>query len=116
MEFIEAQAERMRRSPTKAEKVLWPALRPYGFRWQFPVCLPRLKTLRNDYYILDFFHPAKNLCLEVDGSSHTRKKGRDGRRDRRLSHHGIKTIRFSNKQVLTDLENVIDIVMLELAI
>ena len=104
MAFLIREAEHMRREPTKAEAALWAALKPLGFVQQLAVRVPRLKSARNDYFILDFFHLGRKLCVEVDGSSHRRRKGRDGRRDRRLAAHGIRTLRVSNEDVLGDLD------------
>jgi very-short-patch-repair endonuclease len=110
MAFIEAHAERMRRSPTPAEAKLWDALKPLGFERQVPMRIRRLKSWRYDLYILDFYNSARKLAIEVDGSIHRKRKGRDGRRDRRLSAHGIQTLRIWNDEVLNDLEATLTLI------
>jgi very-short-patch-repair endonuclease len=55
----------MRRQPTDVEAKLWQLMRlknmaGYKFRRQHPV----------KEYILDFYCPAKRLCIELDGGQH----------------------------------------------
>ncbi len=60
-----ANAKRMRKNMTDAERKLWHELRAHrlmglGFRRQYPI--------RN--YIADFACPARRLIVEIDGSQH----------------------------------------------
>ena len=89
----------MAANPTDAEARLWEILEPLGFRCQEPY-EGVTKNLGHWSYILDFFHWGHNLCVEVDGSCHRKRKGRDRRRDTRLRGEGITTLRLSNNQVL----------------
>jgi very-short-patch-repair endonuclease len=103
--FLDANAERMRHAPTEAERVLWEHLEPLGFQRQveFTGCT---KNGGMWQYILDFHWYRAGigggLCIEVDGSSHRNRKGRDRRRDTRLATIGIRTLRLSNDEVLRD--------------
>ena len=59
----------------------------------------------NDYqfYILDFYLPKYNICLELDGSHHyddPKQVEHDSKRDIELSKINIKTLRFPNKVAL----------------
>lgn len=113
--FIASQADMMRVHQTRAEARLWAAIKPLGFKASEPVSLPRLKhPERVDDFILDFYHPAAKVCVEVDGGYHKDQRGPDGRRDRRLAAHGITTIRISNETVLEDLDLAIMTIKLEL--
>ena len=114
--FCEMQAERMRREPTKAERALWAMLEPKakphamtGWKTQVPIGTWTKNGGRVDY-ILDFAWLDDNgipaLCIEVDGGVHKKQKGRDRRRDMRLATLGIRTIRFSNAEVLNHPERV----------
>lgn len=47
-----------------------------------------------------------NLVIEIDGSSHNQKKGYDEVRDNYLKQIGIQTLRFTNDEVLNNLELV----------
>ena len=57
-------------------------------------------------FILDFYCSELNLAIEIDGSSHDRKKGYDEARDKFLQQIGIKTIRVTNNEVLNNIEAV----------
>jgi len=105
--FLEAHALRMKQEPTAAEKRLWEALEGLG-GWEFqrPILIPGKATNQRPY-IMDFFSPAKMLCVEVDGSSHRFRVGRDGRRDGWLRRMGIRTLRFSNGDVMHRLEQTL---------
>jgi very-short-patch-repair endonuclease len=65
-------------------------------------------------YILDFWIPP-DLCIEVDGSVHDRRKAYDKRRDGHLRKMGIKTIRFSVEDVMGNAKAVVAIIKFEIA-
>ncbi|WP_298283758.1 DUF559 domain-containing protein [Novosphingobium sp.] len=94
------RAAKMRREPTEPERRLWMALRDsrlggYKFRRQKIV----------GHRIFDFFCPAKLLAVEVDGQTHDRE--RDLLRDEALERTtGITIIRFTNEDIMTNLEGV----------
>jgi very-short-patch-repair endonuclease len=47
------------------------------------------------------------LVVEIDGDTHDRE--RDGSRDRQLQErHGFSTVRFTNAEVMSNLEGVLD--------
>ena len=54
--------------------------------------------------IVDFFCPAKGLIVEVDGGTHD--ASRDAVRDARHAMLGLKTLRFSNQEVGSNLGGV----------
>ncbi len=91
------RARRLRREMTKPEVVLWLHLRETGtmglrFRRQHPV----------GPYVLDFYCPSANLCIEVDGFAHTTTEvaRHDERRTRWLESQGIRVLRFPAADVL----------------
>jgi very-short-patch-repair endonuclease len=43
----------------------------------------------------------------MDGGSHRDRKGRDRRRDTRMALQDVRTLRYSNHRVLTDLDGVV---------
>ncbi len=97
------KARNLRTEETEAEKILWEELRGYkvGIKWrrQHPV----------DMYILDFYSPRINLCIELDGSTHNiiENKEYDATRAEYLNNKGIKILRFWNSEVEKDLGNVL---------
>jgi cyclase len=103
--FLETRAAQMAANPTSGETALWTILEPLGFWRQVPIA-GMTKNGGVWQVILDFYHPTLDICVEVDGSSHRTKKGRDRRRDTRLQGEGVKTLRFTNNQVLRHSDEV----------
>ncbi len=60
-------------------------------------------------YILDFYCPEKQLVIEVDGGQHYTKKGKSNDRLRKayLNKYGLNVIRYSNRQILLNIEGVL---------
>ena len=100
-ELVE-KARQLRLNSTPAEKRLWKYIRKkhiHGFDFD------RQKPI--DSFIVDFYCKKLMLAIEIDGYSHNFKFKYDETRQKRLEFLGIKVIRFSEKEVLTDLENVL---------
>ena len=57
-------------------------------------------------YIVDFYCPAVNLAVELDGRSHVGRAVHDGERAKYIVAQGVRLIRFTNDQVLSDLDGV----------
>ena len=107
-----ANARRLRRSMTDAEKKLWARLRGHrlaeaSFRRQVPI----------GPYIVDFFCAAARLVIEVDGGGHGKESGlvRDARRTVWLEDAGYRVLRFWNADVVNEIEAVLDAIVVALA-
>lgn len=96
-------ARELRKNGTKGEAILWnEALRAkkfHGYQFNRQFCI--------DDYIVDFISRKLKLIIEVDGYSHKFKYEEDKVRDKRLEELGYTTVRFSEREVRNDLENVI---------
>ena len=99
-----AFVRQLRRDQTDPEKLLWYSLRNrrlFGlkFRRQYPF----------GPYVLDFYCHEYKLCVELDGGQHYESAGiqHDVQRQAFLVSHGIHTLRFSNREVLQNLEGVL---------
>ncbi|HCB51644.1 TPA: hypothetical protein DEP21_03655 [Patescibacteria group bacterium] len=57
-------------------------------------------------FILDFYCSKLLLAIEIDGNSHIGKEAYDRERDERMRHQGITTVRFTNEEVINDLEKI----------
>jgi very-short-patch-repair endonuclease len=97
-------ARELRNNSTKAEIILWLKLKGkqmygYDFHRQKPI----------DNYILDFFCYELMLGIEVDGYSHEFLEvyNKDIIKEKKMNEFGISVLRFSDKEVLKDMENVI---------
>jgi very-short-patch-repair endonuclease len=56
--------------------------------------------------IVDFYCSKLCLAIEIDGGSHIDRKGLDKYRDQFLKQIGIQTIRFSDIEVINNIEGV----------
>jgi very-short-patch-repair endonuclease len=98
----------LRKNQTNAERKLWLLLRnrqlaKVKFRRQFPV----------DRYILDFYSPEYQLGIEADGGQHYSDKGKvkDELRTGKLAKHGIQILRFSDLDILNNIEGVYAVIL-----
>jgi ATP-dependent DNA helicase RecG len=93
-----------KKESTQAEKILWEALRAkkIGFK------IRRQHII--DIFIADFVCLEKNIIIEVDGGYHNTKeqKEADELRTQILNEIGFKVIRFTNEQVINNLDFVIE--------
>ena len=97
------QRKALRNNLTLAEATLWRALKGRG--------AGGLKFRRQQgigSYMLDFYCPEHQLCVELDGSSHDYHYEYDEARTRYLAEQGIRVVRFSNEQVFTCLNGVVE--------
>jgi len=104
-DVILGHARAMRKNPTKAEQLLWRALRGRN--------LSNLKFRRQQPmkgYILDFYCEAARLGVEVDGEIHLgeQQKRHDEERMEYLGEYGIKIIRFRNEQIIRAMTEVLN--------
>ncbi|HRI21572.1 MAG TPA: endonuclease domain-containing protein [Panacibacter sp.] len=96
-------AKGLRKNMTDAEKLLWQYLKVgvsgLKFRRQHPL----------EIYIADFYCHKIKLVIELDGSVHNLSdiKEKDLVRQKDLEDWGFNIIRFSNKKVMHELENVL---------
>ena len=97
----------LRANMTAPENRLWQYLRtrPLGdlkFRRQFGV----------GPYVLDFYRPKLHLGIEVDGDSHyqANQQANDQSRAEYLKTFGIRLLRFTNAEVMQNLEGVVELV------
>jgi len=102
---------RLRKNQTEAEKKLWVFLRNkqmvgVKFRRQFSI----------GDYIVDFYAPKYKLGIEADGGQHYEEEGKqkDEKRTRELGKLGVKVLRFSDIDILRDIEGVWEVIKGEL--
>jgi leucyl-tRNA synthetase len=98
---LKDHAKEMRKQPTEAENVLWQNIRAnqLGFK------IRRQQVISN--YIADFVYISKKIIIEVDGKIHDFQKEQDESRTQELNKLGYEVIRFSNEEVLFDIEGVL---------
>ncbi|HMI79245.1 MAG TPA: tryptophan synthase subunit alpha [Ferruginibacter sp.] len=103
--FAFENARSLRKTQTKAEQILWEALR------NDQVC--KLKFRRQHpfgNYILDFYNHKMKLVIEVDGEIHNdpEVEAYDKIRTQNLNENGLTVLRFSNSEVEKNLKEVIN--------
>jgi very-short-patch-repair endonuclease len=101
LEELRYLSRKNRKNPTMAEERIWQELlskRKTGYKFL------RQKPIHR--FILDFYCSELNLAIEIDGGSHNRKKGFDLSRDQFLKQIGIKTVRFTNEDIINNIEKI----------
>ena len=98
------KAREMRKNPTEAEAVLWNYLSDnkmgVHFRRQHPVY----------GYIPDFVCLSEKIIIEIDGGYHFEGEQleKDAERTRQLNEEGFIVLRFTNEEVLCDIDNTLE--------
>ena len=97
-------ARELRTNPTDAELKLWQNIR--GKRIQ-GCQFYRQKNIGN--YIVDFYCPAGKLIIELDGGQHYSEDEvkSDAIRDNYLTGLGFTVLRFSDRDVLKNMDGVL---------
>jgi very-short-patch-repair endonuclease len=103
-------AKSMRREMTEPEKRLWHQLRAKRFEGT--------KFRRQNVvgkYIADFYSRATMVIIEVDGNTHGFQHDYDIVREKYLHGLGFNVIRFTNSEVMTNMEGVLTMIALQLS-
>ena len=102
---LKQHARQLRNNMTDAERHLWTKIRMKQLKGcQFY----RQKPIGD--YIVDFFCPGAKLVIELDGSQHFSDEINESDRIRNeyLSSLGLRVLRFTNTDVLTDIKRVVE--------
>ena len=101
LEELKQLSIKNRQNPTEAEYVMWRFLRKNKYGYKFVRQKPIFR------FIIDFYCRKLLLAIEIDGESHNKKKNYDLERDKYLLNANIKTLRFTNDEVLNDFDSVL---------
>ena len=102
----------LRSNMTDAEILLWSKIRRKAIAGhQFY----RQKIIGD--YIVDFYCHSGKLVIEVDGGQHYEPEGKrkDALRDEYMAELGLKVLRFSDREVLENLDVVVEVIWRHLA-
>ena len=86
---------------SRGEKFIWKAIlskKQTGYKY--------LRQRPIDHFIVDFLAPKLNLIIEIDGNSHLNKGSYDRFRQDKLEKLGYQVIRFSEGDVLNNIDDV----------
>ncbi len=102
--YIKQLARELRSNQTAAEQKIWDRIRNKqleGYRFVRQYSIGR--------YIADFYCSKAMLAVEVDGKVHDseERKGYDKIRDEVIRMYGIRVIRFTNDEILFDIDNTL---------
>jgi very-short-patch-repair endonuclease len=94
----------LRRNMTLTEMLLWKKLKDrkiikVKFRRQHPI----------SFFIADFYCHELKLVIEIDGEVHDNKESKeyDINRTAEIGKYGIKLVRFSNEEVINNIDRVV---------
>ena len=102
-ELLKGFARENRKNPTIAEQVLWEHIRDKALGTKF------LRQHIIGDYIADFVSPEHHLIIEVDGAYHAewQQLEKDEDRTGKLNKMGFRVVRFTNEEILNDIETTI---------
>lgn len=107
-----ARARQMRREPTPPERKLWAHLRADqlgGAKFRRQVVIGP--------YIADFAcRTPMKLVVEIDGETHGVQEAYDDERSAFLEQRGYRVLRFSNRDIMQDIESVLRTIATELSL
>ena len=108
--LLKAYALENRKNQTLAEHVLWQSIKGEQLG---------VKALRQHIigdYIVDFLLPTINLVIEVDGAYHAERKQTesDEIRESILNNMGYRVFRFTNEEVLYNIEETLETIAKEI--
>jgi very-short-patch-repair endonuclease len=100
------RARAMRTEMTEPETRLWLQLRAKRFD---EVKFRRQKVIQNEFerYIVDFAANNPKLVIELDGDTHGACQAYDAQRTRFLESKGYTVVRFTNADVITNMDGVL---------
>jgi len=100
------RAKAMRRERTEPETRLWLQLRAKRFE---QVKFRNQKVIHDEQhrYIVDFAANDPKLAIELDGGTHAGSGGYDAIRTRFLESKGYRVIRYSNVEVMENIDGVL---------
>ncbi len=100
--LLKEKAKEARKKPTEAESIIWERLRNkqigYKIRRQHVI----------DRFIVDFVCLEKMTIIEIDGKIHDTQIEEDRERTEILNKLGFSVIRFTNDEVITSIDEVIN--------
>jgi very-short-patch-repair endonuclease len=105
---LTVRAQSMRKEMTESETRLWLELRAKRFA---DVKFRRQKVIQDERnrYIVDFAANEPKLVIELDGDTHSGRETYDAARTRFLKNKGYTVIRFSNADVIGNMDGVLHV-------
>lgn len=104
---LKTTRKELRKNITEPEKILWQKIRNKSLGTKFR------RQHGIGRYIVDFYCQEFSLVIELDGDNHFTEEAQDYDRQRDLFMQslGIETLRFTNQDVMKNIEGVLLIVL-----
>ena len=101
-DILKPISQTLRKNMTREEKHLW-----YDFLKKLPFNVKRQMMIGD--YIVDFYIASAKIVIEIDGRQHSmpENKESDLERDKKLFDKGIRVLRYSNKDINCNFNNVV---------
>ena len=97
-------ARELRNNMTPAERIIWENIRKKSLGMEFHRQVPILN------YIVDFYCHEIGLVIEIDGNIHDYNFLEDAERQGKMEAHGLHFLRFSNDEILNNMDVVLGII------
>ncbi|MGO3184569.1 MAG: endonuclease domain-containing protein [Aequorivita sp.] len=97
-------ARELRKNMTPSEELVWESIRKRSLGVEFHRQVPILN------YIVDFYCHEIGLVLEIDGGIHDNNVLEDGERQGKMEKYGLHFLRFTNAEVLGDIDGVLGVI------
>lgn len=110
-ERLLAHAKTMRTTQTPAEQKLWLLLRGHRFKG-----IKFSRQVVIGPFIADFAARMRKLVIEIDGDTHGSSIDYDAARTRKIEESGYRVIRFTNADVMGNIEGVARIIEIALGL
>ncbi len=101
---LKERARELRKRMTLSERMLWNRLKS---RQVHDLQFIRQKPI--DEFIVDFYCSKLKLIIEIDGITHNDKQEYDLKRQNKLEKLGLNFLRFEDRYVVENINNVIRI-------
>ena len=104
---LKGRSQQLRKTMTMAETLLWSRIRLKQLRGRW---FYRQKPVGE--YIADFYCPGARLVVEVDGGQHFNDEiiEYDRVRNEYMASLGLRVLRFTNQEVLTNIKGVLEVI------
>jgi very-short-patch-repair endonuclease len=111
MGIIKKTVRTLRKNQTKSETIFWSMVRGkkyLGLRFQRQYPIKYVFENVSSFFVADFYCHKLKLIIEIDGAIHDKIKDKDRIRDFIVAHYGYKVVRFSDKEIITCPQEVLD--------
>jgi very-short-patch-repair endonuclease len=111
VEIAKVICRELRKNSTKAERKFWEKSRNkkfYGKKFYIQYPIFHDMTGKETFFVADFFCFGEKLIIELDGKYHNYRLKEDEERTKILNYLGLQVIRFSNDEILNDLDGVLN--------